>query len=810
MGSRFMFKLFVKSILVILVLSLWGSVSPGIAQNTSVNTSTEVIEGDVSLVDEEQRLSSSWSGILDTTTQALSRQGVTNDQLDGFFKEAASIIKEANEQITKLEPQANSLTQQLEEIGEAPKEGEPPEAPEITDSRNELTEQFSQVDAGLKEARLAFVRARQIQKQIAEERHSRFLSAISVRSIEIADPKFWTTLATGFSGFSRSLTLLFNDSFYVFVKKLSESRWKIFALPLLIFIVLFVFNQMRKRLHRIALLDEVSESSTGITNPVAGFLVYCRTGLLPAFLPYALYWIFLELELLTSRLEQFLSSISIALGFYIAAVSLGRVYLFPASEERRIIGLNNEPASWIFKVLVSGLAIALGLSILNITSVVLVAPIEVSVGLSVFFCLVVSISVLSALIVGYRDRRAQNATTHGTRLSGLWRYLTLAVWIACLAILVAIVSGYVAFAEFLAQQLVFGTIVIGSTWLVLRFADFVFSEVIKISSNEETDIQTEIPRTGSPQIMVLFLGIIKLLIYSSACILLLLPWGYRTSDFYQIFNSVFFGFEIGGLSISVSTVLIAFGLFVLGYSITVGMRSWLNNKLLPTTRFDSGVSNSISTVFGYIGFILAAILAISAAGFDLSNLAIVAGALSVGVGFGLQSIVNNFVSGLILLAERPIKAGDWIMTAGGEGTVKRISVRSTEIETFDRSTVIIPNSTLITDTVTNWTHEDTFGRIRIAVGVSYDSDPEQVHELLLTCAKAHRLVLGKPEPIVYFMDFGPDSLNFELRCFMADINYCMSVQSDLRFEILKALREAKIEIPFPQRDIHIRSDVTKE
>ena len=168
--------------------------------------------------------------------------------------------------------------------------------------------------------------------------------------------------------------------------------------------------------------------------------------------------------------------------------------------------------------------------------------------------------------------------------------------------------------------------------------------------------------------------------------------------------------------------------------------------------------------------------------------------------------MNNFVSGLILLAERPIKSGDWIVTAGGEGYVKKISVRSTEIETFDRATVIVPNSTLITDTVTNWTHDTKSGRVILPIGVGYDSDPEQVQEILLSCAQDNKMILGRPAPVVYFVDFGASSLDFQLRCYLSDINYSMSVKSDLRFKILKALRDAKIEIPYPQQDVHIRSN----
>ena len=219
---------------------------------------------------------------------------------------------------------------------------------------------------------------------------------------------------------------------------------------------------------------------------------------------------------------------------------------------------------------------------------------------------------------------------------------------------------------------------------------------------------------------------------------------------------------------------------------------------------DAGVRNSVRTASGYFAVIVVLLLAFGAAGVDFSNIAIVAGALSVGIGFGLQSIVNNFVSGLILLAERPIKVGDWVQVAGGEGTVRKINVRSTEIETFDRCSVIVPNSTLISETVSNWTHDDLMGRVRVMVGVSYNADPKQVEEILVACAKAHERCLDFPAPHVVFQNFGASSLDFELRMFISDVLYVTFVASDLRFQIYTALKEAGIEIPFPQQDVHLR------
>ncbi|MEL7029010.1 MAG: mechanosensitive ion channel domain-containing protein, partial [Pseudomonadota bacterium] len=187
-----------------------------------------------------------------------------------------------------------------------------------------------------------------------------------------------------------------------------------------------------------------------------------------------------------------------------------------------------------------------------------------------------------------------------------------------------------------------------------------------------------------------------------------------------------------------------------------------------------------------------------------SNLAIIAGALSVGIGFGLQSIVNNFVSGLILLFERPIKVGDWIVTNSGEGLVKRISVRSTEIETFDRSSIIVPNAELISAAVTNWTYKDKIGRVIVPVGVTYDADPAEVIEILEKVARDLPVVLDYPAPFVYFDEFGDSSLNFQLRAYIRDINSSLSARTQIRVGIFNALKEAGIEIPFPQRDLHVK------
>ncbi len=277
--------------------------------------------------------------------------------------------------------------------------------------------------------------------------------------------------------------------------------------------------------------------------------------------------------------------------------------------------------------------------------------------------------------------------------------------------------------------------------------------------------------------------------------------GADPTDVQATVRDAFYGFKVGNVTISVANLLSAVFVFAVILAVTRFVQRVADNRLFPSLRIDSGVSDSFKTLIGYVGFVIAALAAIGTVGLDLSSIAIVAGALSVGIGFGLQSIVNNFVSGLILLFERPIKKGDWIRVASGEGLVKRISVRSTEITTADRASVIVPNSELISGTVTNMTHGDKIGRFIVPIGVSYDEDPEAVMAILLEIVRSMPLIMRNPEPFVYFAGFGDSSLDFEIRAFVRDIAHSLKVRGDLRIAIYKRFKERGIEIPYPHRTL---------
>ena len=262
----------------------------------------------------------------------------------------------------------------------------------------------------------------------------------------------------------------------------------------------------------------------------------------------------------------------------------------------------------------------------------------------------------------------------------------------------------------------------------------------------------------------------------------------------------------GADTVTIGGILLLVFLFASVIIVERILQRLLIRRFLSKTRLQPSLQYGLSRIFGYTLIAIGFYVAFQAVGFDLSSLAIVAASVGVGVGFGLQNIINNFVSGIIILAERPISIGDRIEVAGVAGRVTKIQLRSTTVVTNDNITMIVPNADFISNTVTNWSHGDPKVRIRVPVGVAYGSDLKLLQQLLLEAAGEHPKALRDPSPVVLFNEFGDSSLNFELGVWTQEMTATpIHFTSQMNFIIEQKLRENDIEIPFPQRDLHVRS-----
>ena len=473
--------------------------------------------------------------------------------------------------------------------------------------------------------------------------------------------------------------------------------------------------------------------------------------------------------------------------------AVGQGMLSPRSAPWRIIGFSDYSAIVIFR---SAMIIAAIWAVERLVEPAAdaVASLNIAVAARALG------SALVALTVGHALRRlARRLEGPPGSVDDGWAPSRALVWAAALIVFGAAALGYVALAAFLVNQALSLTILASLLYLF----DVIVHDGAEALLRPDAPIGGRLfallglKRNTLAQVAVVIQGAARVVVAVVAAAALLRPLGLQSQDMLSILRAAYFGFPVAGVTLSLSSMVAAAAVFLVAAFATRAVQKWLDKSLMPTTSLDAGASHSITTIFGYAGLVVAVLLACAQVGLDVQKLAIVAGALSVGIGFGLQGIANNFVSGLILLWERSIRVGDWIVVGADQGTVRSIKARATEIETFDRGTLIVPNSNLVSGIVKNWVLSDRTGQIVISINVAYESDVEEVRDILLVSAKAHD-VLAIPAPSVQFAAFGEWALKFNLICFVDDIGSADRTRSDMSFDILRRMREANIRVPYPQ------------
>lgn len=397
---------------------------------------------------------------------------------------------------------------------------------------------------------------------------------------------------------------------------------------------------------------------------------------------------------------------------------------------------------------------------------------------------------MAKVMLALREEKA--ATQAHATDAGLTRFVAYAVQVLALLAAGLAVLGYVNLARAVLVPVLM-------TLALLGLAIFLHRAILRLIAALASHGTDDQALSGS----LIPIGVVIVLALALSPILAVI-WGSRPEDVAEVWRSLTEGVVVGDMRISLDGLLVLVLVLFAGVLITRWLQRVLRLTVLPRTRLDAGAQAALNKGVGYLGIVTSVLVAVSAAGLNLSNLAVVIGALSVGIGLGLQNIVSNFVSGIILLVERPIKEGDLIEVSGRTGIVRKIAVRSTRIETADRHDVIVPNLDLVSGTVTNLTLTTSTGRLILPIGLAYGSDVHRARDIILDLAQTHPLVLRDPAPSVLFANLGDSALEFQLTCFVVEEAQSAVIRSDLLFAIHAGLQKAGIEIPYPQRDIRLR------
>jgi small-conductance mechanosensitive channel len=752
---------------------------------------------DEALVRKAERAIEEYRPQLLNISKELQNPSLDERQLVTFRDRLELIRADAVKLSTSLSAPIAEVNQQLASLGPTPS-GSDAEPSSVADERRDLLASLNRLSGIKSRLDVGAVEAEQLAGRIAAIQRNSFLERIFESDRPILSPSLWVDTGAGISLFASRLGGLFS-AWWDEVRATVSFR-ALLLIPIFASILGVGYVLLRRGLVRWTRSRPQAQQSPNDLNRLWRIFRALITAVVALIILYAPIRIALKLGgFVTPRFDLILTAvfefILASLIYYVLAL---RVFS-PGNPAWRIINLGDVAASRLPTLVGLAGLVSVGNERMLALADAVFLPVSYTIGQSALSALAMLI-LLSLIVLTIRQSEGLTERLPQQKLYFGWAAATTPlVWLLIAAGFVALLLGYLALANYIAQQLFQTGIVLVVLFLLHHLSDAAVDASFDPQSGFGRFLRnvTGLGERAIERLGLLFRTVFDIVLVLAGLPLLFALWTVTWIDMRSMLTSATIGFNVGDINISPRLILVILVTFALGILLTKLVISWLDRRILSNTRINRGVQDSLRTGATYAGYILAAVFALSAAGLDFSNLALVAGALGVGIGLGLQSIVNNFVSGLILLAERPIRVGDWVALPAGEGIVKRINVRSTEIETFDSCSIIVPNSSLITEPVRNWTHGSNRGRFIVAVTVDQESDPVVVLDILTEIARANDKILTYPEPNVALVRFGPLGLDFELKAFVPDILDGAMVASDVRFEILRIFREKGITIPNP-------------
>jgi small-conductance mechanosensitive channel len=722
-----------------------------------------------------------------------------------------------------LTPRLQDADARLAQLGPAPGPGQPPEAPAAADLRKHISAAREAVDGEVKLARLTQLVADQTSKALVAQLHGNFQARLWTRSRSIADPGLWTDLAgaapTDFARFTDDLT----DESARFSAAFAQPG-RAFVMIVGVLLGILLIGPGRVGLNRLGVRRAQAVTGGGLRRPALALWLVLVAMITPIIGGQVIRGTLLGAGALTPDFDDLVRLVIRSVAFAAFLEGLGRALLSPKRPGLRLAPLGDELVQRVapYPGLV-GAAAGLATFVAGFNAAI-GSSLATAVASDCVTLLIEMVATGAALLAMAQVRQAsleaaKDSPGGGSRAP--WVVAVVAAWLALAGVLLAVLAGYLSLASILMRETVWIGAVLASLMLAMSFVGALFPALLTDGGAVGRAVRAAVGLSESTmeQLSVLASGLCQLAFVLLAWLAAVAPFGAGVGELTGRLGQIPLQLKIGQTAISPLTVLGGVGLFLAGLLVTRVVRRWLVTAYLPKTDLDLGVRNSVATMASYLGFVVAAVLGFAYLGLSFSQIALFASALSVGIGFGLQAIIGNFVSGLILLAERPVQVGDWVVIGDLEGDVKAINIRATEIEMADRSRLIVPNSDLVTKTVRNVTHGGSLGRVKIVLRVHDGSDPVAVRETILSHLTVQADVLSEPPPVVYLTDVVDGVLEFTALAYVASPRYALRVKSELLFGMVPDLKASGVTLASPATVVNVglgddasgpRSDATSK